>query len=145
MAHLASRHYVSPSIVTSLAVFVLPTVFLGLFFSATNSRSWDPNGDQGAYAGAMMFSIQALALVIYSAVGFPFAALWLKRRGHYRRATFMLANTAGLVLLCLVVAFLLSFTDLGGSGMYLRQLTFLLVEAMVFCLPFTLLWFRLAR
>ena len=145
MSQSGPRRYILPSTITGAAVAILPALFLGILITDMSSPSWDSNGDSGVSAGTVIFSIEALVMVAYAALMFPVVALWLHRQGRYQRGSFVVANFAGLAIVSAGVAAAVSFAVFGSGTVYIRQLAFMLIEVAVLCLPFSLLWWRLAK
>jgi hypothetical protein len=141
----APQGHIFPSAITSLAVAILPALFLCLLIADMNSPTWDPNGDNGVFSGAVILAFGALVMIAYAALGFPLVGFWLQRLGRYRRATFVIANFAGLVLVSLGITALVSLPIFGGGAVYFRLFVMMLAMVVLLCLPFSLLWMRLAR
>jgi hypothetical protein len=139
------QRYIFPSVVTCLAVATIPVAFFVLLALAMRSPSWNSDGDNGVAVGSLILGSYAAILVVYAALAFPSIAFWLHRRGSYRRAAFVSANAAGLLLLSLAVAAIVSVSVFGSSSVYLSQLQLMLAGSAVLCLPFSLLWLRLAK
>jgi hypothetical protein len=145
MLPVQPQRYIFPSAVTCLAVAILPVAFFVLLAAEMRSPSWNTDGDNGVAGGSLILAFEAAILVVYSALAFPLIAFWLQRRGIYSRVRFVSAVAGGLMLLSLGVAAFVTFSVFGNTSVYIRQLQLMLVQSALLCLPFTLLWLRLAK
>jgi hypothetical protein len=139
------KRYVFPSVITCLAVLILPGAFFVMLAAEMRSPSWETDGDNGVAVGSLILAFEAVILVVYSALAFPIIAFWLQRWRVYRLPTFITAIATGLLLLSLGVAGIVSVSVFGDSSIYFRQFQQMLVGSAVLCLPFSLLWWRLAK
>jgi len=145
MSSVRPQRYIFPSVVTGLVVAILPIAFFLVLVAEMRSPSWVTDGDNGVAVGSLILAVEAAILVAYSGLAFPLIAFWLQRWGLYRRAMFVAAIAAGLLLLSLGVAAIVSVSVFGSTSVYLRQLQLMLIGSAVLCLPFSLLWLRLAK
>ncbi|WPB55379.1 hypothetical protein [Xylophilus sp. GOD-11R] len=140
-----SQRYLKATILTSLAICLMPLSLSASIYHEINSPNWDPNGDSGAIQGFAACFIAAVFGVLYAAIAFPVLASRLHRRHELRACAFISTLADWLFIASFIAATGICFYAGDGWILCVPIALGLFAIAAAVCLPFAPLWMWLAK
>lgn len=138
--HAPSPRYLRATLITAIAMALLPALFLWSSYTDYVSSDWGPTDDSGAVQGFIFIGISCILVVGFSSAAYPMAAHLLHARRELTALRFVKVLTIWLATLSGVIGFSLgAFSSFFSIGL----MFFVIASSLV--LPFSVLWLRLAR
>lgn len=144
MAQSPSLKYLKATLLTALAVSLLPLTFLWVAYNDYQSPQWDTSGDSGVAQGIIFIGAAAALALVFASLAFPAAAKLLHRRSQFSRPRFVRVLSVWLATLSFLLAFAIAGILGSLSGAFAMGVVIFGISGFM-VLPFTLLWFRLSQ
>lgn len=136
--------YFRATVLTALAVAMLPVNVLVFGYLDYQSPNWDPVGDSGAAQGFMVLFLATLLAVCYVATAFPAAARRLHRLQKLSAGSFVKVLSVWLIVASALLSTVASLL-VGGLWLVVPLTLILFSLGALLVLPFCPFWLWLAK
>jgi hypothetical protein len=136
--------YFRATLITVAAVAAVPACFFAIAYADFLSSSWDPSSDSGAIHGYFFIALAAAVACTFSATAFPLGAYYLQARGTYSRSMLFRVLAFSLFIVSFATS-LLAALAWNSLALVVPMASIIFPVTALLTLPFTGLWFTLAR